>query len=52
MTRVIAALVALALALPAGALDLNDPYYKSKGSWGQKYRDQWGLHKIEVRPDK
>ncbi|MCK5534744.1 S8 family serine peptidase, partial [bacterium] len=24
----------------------NDPYYNSSTSWGQSYRDMWGLHKI------
>ncbi|UCD15028.1 MAG: S8 family serine peptidase, partial [Candidatus Omnitrophota bacterium] len=26
----------------------NDPYYHSKGSWGQSYDDLWGLKKIET----
>ncbi len=24
----------------------NDPYYSSKGSWGQDYDDQWGLKRV------
>ena len=26
----------------------NDPYYSSKGSWGQDYDDLWGLKKIQM----
>ena len=26
----------------------NDPYYASKGSWGQGYDDLWGLKKIQA----
>jgi subtilisin family serine protease len=26
----------------------NDPYYLSKGTWGQVYDDMWGLKKINV----
>ncbi len=26
----------------------NDPYYSSKGSWGQSYDDLWGLKKIQA----
>jgi len=26
----------------------NDPYYSSKGSWGQPYDDLWGLKKINA----
>jgi len=25
----------------------NDPYYRSRGSWGQSYDDLWGLKKIQ-----
>lgn len=28
-------------------LDPNDPYYSSKGSWGQSYDDLWGIKKID-----
>jgi hypothetical protein len=54
MNRICAVLVAgAALGLPAlslaqGAM-LEPPenhYFKSTGSWGQKYADQWGLHRI------
>jgi subtilisin family serine protease len=24
----------------------DDPFFRSVGSWGQPYRDQWGLHRI------
>jgi len=27
-------------------LEPNDPFYRSSGSWGQSYADQWGLKKI------
>lgn len=26
----------------------DDPYYSSSGSWGQDFRDQWGLHTIRA----
>jgi subtilisin family serine protease len=26
----------------------NDTYYKTQGTWGQPYRDMWGLHKIDA----
>lgn len=26
----------------------NDPYYSSKGSWGQDYDDLWGIKKIQA----
>lgn len=26
----------------------NDPYYSSSGSWGQSYRDLWGMPKIDA----
>ncbi len=26
----------------------NDPYYSSTGSWGQSYRDMWGLQSIHA----
>gem|GEM_PF-1530860 len=28
----------------------NDPLFKSRGSWGQGYFDQWGLHRIGFKP--
>ena len=28
----------------------NDPLFKSRGSWGQNYFDQWGLHRIGFKP--
>jgi subtilisin family serine protease len=24
----------------------NDPFFQSRGTWGQSYDDQWGLHRI------
>src|SRR5262245_43030110 len=24
----------------------NDPFFQSRGTWGQPYDDQWGLHRI------
>lgn len=27
----------------------NDPYYSSTGSWGQSYKDLWGIHKIDAK---
>jgi subtilisin family serine protease len=31
----------------------DDPLFKSSGTWGQKYADQWGLHRIgfEASPE-
>ncbi len=28
----------------------NDPFYGSKGTWGQPYGDQWALHRIGFTP--
>lgn len=43
---VCAALLALAAA-PAAALDPpTDPHFLAKGSWGQAWDDQWGLHRV------
>ncbi|HUU50655.1 MAG TPA: S8 family peptidase [Nitrospinota bacterium] len=28
----------------------NDPLFKSRGSWGQSYLDQWGLRRIGFKP--
>jgi subtilisin family serine protease len=28
-------------------VDPNDPYYASRGSWGQSYDDLWGIKKIQ-----
>jgi subtilisin family serine protease len=28
----------------------SDPYYLSKGAWGQSFADQWGLHRIGFTP--
>jgi beta propeller repeat protein len=30
------------------AVDVNDPYWTSSGSWGQPYADLWGLKKIRA----
>ena len=49
MTRaVLGAGLLLALALPLAGQGLvpNDPLYRSRGSWGQAYDDQWGLKRI------
>ncbi len=27
----------------------NDPYFSSSGTWGQSYRDMWGLEKIRTQ---
>ena len=35
-----------ALAAGAGPAVPNDPFLRSKGSWGQSFPDQWGLHRI------
>ena len=36
--------------LPTLGLAQNDPYYSSKGSWGQSFADQWALPKIGFTP--
>jgi subtilisin family serine protease len=28
----------------------DDPYFRSEGSWGQAYPDQWGLHRVGFAP--
>jgi len=28
----------------------NDPFFRSRGSWGQGYFDQWGLRRIGFKP--
>lgn len=39
-------LLACALALAAAGASAGDPYATSSGSWGQRYRDKWGLERI------
>lgn len=34
--------------ISAAATTPNDPYYGSSGSWGQSYRDLWGLYKVDA----
>ena len=31
--------------------DLNDPYFRANGSWGQPYPDQWALPRIGLTAD-
>jgi len=49
-TALIAALVLLSAAAPAASQEMLSPpdnhYFLSKGSWGQKYPDQWALGRI------
>ncbi|HXV25221.1 MAG TPA: S8 family peptidase [Alphaproteobacteria bacterium] len=41
----------LAAVAPAKAAP-DDPYFKSKGAWGQKHDDQWGLKRIGLTAEK
>lgn len=52
MSRVCLIIVALVLvAAPVCAQTApNDPFFSSKGSWGQAYGDQWALPRIGLMP--
>ncbi len=40
-----------AFAADAAKTAPHDPFFQSKGSWGQPFSDQWGLHRIGFSPD-
>ena len=48
--RFLVAVVAALSCAAALAQKPNDPLYASKGSWKQKYDDQWGLKAIGFLP--
>jgi len=53
MIKLGAALLAaclLAVCVSGHASAQNDPYYSSKGAWGQSFLDQWALPKIGFTP--
>ena len=37
---------------PAAAAGPNDPYFSSKGSWGQKHDDQWAIKRLGFTKDR
>ncbi|ALA60504.1 S8 family peptidase [Nitrospira moscoviensis] len=39
-----------ALAADAEPIRPNDPFFRSTGTWGQSFADQWGLHRIGFAP--
>ncbi len=50
----VACLACAGLAAARGAPALEppaDPHFVAKGSWGQEWADQWGLHRVGLTPD-
>ena len=39
---------ALLVELPLSGQSVSDPYFSSKGSWGQKMDDQWALKRVKI----